>query len=185
MYVATTIPQDVLGRLRDGARGALLEPLAKLRWQAEHEPPVRPEYTNELLAQIRRAVGLLHVLGWSADDATQEMLLDTVDYGPALCEALTEAARSATVELKDAEWSDRAEVVRTVLPLSAFAAVVEAACMDRAGRDPGVHLFQESLQVLLAEIEREEPDTVWPDPCSCTRLHRMVGGRGRSRKCCV
>jgi hypothetical protein len=184
MYIATIIPGDVLGRVREGARCALLEPVAKLGALAEHDPQhARSPYTNELLAQIGSAVGLLHAIGWSTGDAVPETAIDIGEYGPALCEALSEAMRVATVELKDAGPRARRRVSQSVLPLSTFAAVVEAACLERAGRDPGVHVFQEDLQVFLGELERDGRDTSRPDGCTSRLPRRPYARRGFQDRC--
>jgi len=186
MYIATTIPENVLDRVRSGAHDALREPLTALSELIEHHPDhACTENTNELLAQIRRAIGLLHLVGWNVGDAMPERVLDTDDYGPALCEALSEAARVATVELREAAPSDRWEVVQGILPLSRFAAVVEAACLERAGRDPGVHIFQESLQVLLGELERDGQDAARVDCLADEPIVCPVSRRVRRQECPV
>jgi hypothetical protein len=57
MYIARIIPEGVVGRVRSGARGALLEPLAALRELAEHDPGrARRPFTNESVMQIERPV---------------------------------------------------------------------------------------------------------------------------------
>jgi hypothetical protein len=187
MYLATTIPTEVLGRLREGARSALLEPLVQYRWRVEREPErLSPTESDAALTQVCRLAGLLNALGWSADDAMPERLLDIADYGPALCEALIEAARAATVELKEAPRSQRGRVIETVLPFCVLAEVVEAACLDLASREPCVHEFQEALQILLAELERGEPDGLPPVSSAARRSRRPDGGGGRAvKECCV
>jgi hypothetical protein len=153
MYVATTIPEAVLGLVRSGARSALLEPLAALAELAEHDPGrARRPFTDELLMQIERLVCLLDTLGWSACANDPETTIDTEDDGPALCEALSEAMRVATVRLKEARPNVRRRVRRSVLPLATFAAVIEAAC--RESGHPVVRLFQADLEVLQGEMER-------------------------------
>lgn len=186
MYLATTIPTEVLGRLREGARSALLEPLVQYRWRVEREPErVSPTESDAALAQVCQLAALMHVLGWSADDAMDERVLDVADHAPALCEALSEAARVAAVELKEAPRSERGRVIEAVLPLCALAEVVEAACLEFAGREPAVHEFQEALQILLAALERGDTDGLPPVSSASSRSRRPCGRSRAGQECCV
>ncbi len=156
MYISRTIPEDTLGRMRDGARSALLEPLASLGVLAEHDPEraCRP-YTDELLGQISRLVRLLDAVGWSASAGMPEMTIDTDEDGLALCEALSEAMRVARVELREAKPTARARIRESVVvPLSTLARVVESACLERTTSHAAVFLFRADLEVLLDEVER-------------------------------
>ena len=184
MYLATSIPTDVLIRLRDGARSALLEPLVQYQWRVEREPArIRASETDAAIAQVCRLVSLMHALGWTAEEEIPERLLDVADYGPALCEALSEAARVATVQLREAPPDERERVAVAVLPLCAFAEVLEAACLELAGREP---VLQEALQILLAELESDGPDAPPAACCAGVRSRRPAGGRGRRiQECCV
>jgi hypothetical protein len=86
MYIARIIPEGVLDRVRCGARGALLEPLAALRTLAEHDPErAHGKYTSGLLVPINRLVRLLDVIGWSAGDVMPEATIDIEEDGPARC----------------------------------------------------------------------------------------------------
>jgi len=123
MYLVTSIPADVLIRLRDGARSALLEPLVQYRWRVEQTPErVRPADSDVTLTRVCRLSALMPELGWCADDAMVDRLLDIGDHGPALCEALSEAARVATLELKDVPGSERGRVIDSILRFCGFAA---------------------------------------------------------------
>lgn len=155
MYIARAIPEDVVGRVRSGARGALLEPLAALRDLAEHDPGrARRPFTDELVMQIERLVCLLDALGWSVGVGEPETTIDIEEDGPAFCEALSEAMRVATVQVKEARPNVRRRVRRSVLPLATFAGLVEAACLE--SHHPAVRLFQADLEVLLSEMERRD-----------------------------
>jgi hypothetical protein len=152
MFIART---GVVGRVRSGARDALLEPLAALREFAEHDPGrARRPFTEELVMQIERLVCLLDVLGWSAGAGEPETTIDIEEDGPALCEALCEAMRVATVQVKEARPNVRRRVRQSVLPLTTFAGLVEAACLE--SHHPAIRLFQADLEVLLSEMEQRD-----------------------------
>jgi hypothetical protein len=178
MYISRTIPEDVLGRVRDGARSALLEPLASLGVLAEHDPErARRPYTDELLGQISRLVCLLDAVGWSAGAGMPEMTIDTDENGPALCEALSEAMRVATVELKETKPVARARVRESVVPLSALARVVESACLEHTTSYAAVFLFRADLRVLLDEMERGRIDRTERSSGRARRLDAQCGCR--------
>jgi hypothetical protein len=183
MYISRSIPEDVLGRVRIGARDALLEPLACLGVLAEQDPECahRP-YTNELLGQIERLVCLLDAIGWSAGACLSETTIDTDEDGLALCEALSEAMRVATVELKEAEPIARARVRESVEPLSALARVVEAACLERTASHAAVFLFRADLEVFLGEVERGRSDRTERRK---SRLSRRFAARCGCRQECA
>jgi hypothetical protein len=183
MYISRTIPEDVLGRVRNGARDALLEPLASLGVLAEQDPECahRP-YTNELLGQIERLVCLLDGIGWSANACVPETTIDTDEDGLALCEALSEAMRIATVELKEAKPTARARVRKSVEPLSTLARVVESACLERTTSHAAVFLFRADLEVLLGEMEREHSDRTEHRK---SRMSRRFAARAGCRQECA
>jgi len=185
MYAVTTIPDEVLDRVRDGARSALIEPAVSLRALAEQHPKLACfTYTDELLARASRAVCLLHTIGWSTEgEVIPEATVDIQEQGPALRDALSEAMRIATLELRHATPSARPLVRRAVLPLSAFAATVEAASFERAGSDPDIHMFRKDRQLLVDELERDERPGSRPDGCGCERSRRPGGRRG-VQECC-
>jgi hypothetical protein len=183
MYISRSIPEDVLGRVRGGARDALLEPLAALRTLAEHDPGrARHPYTGGLLEQIERLVCLLDAIGWRAGASVSETAIDINQDGPALCEALSEAMRVAVVQIKETRPSSHLRVRRSALRLSAFAAVVEAACLERVTGDPAVFIFQADLESLLSEMERHKSGrTDHPTSRSSCRPPRGAASRTISR----
>jgi hypothetical protein len=178
MFIARTIPEGVMGRVRSGARGALLEPLAALRELAEHDPGrARSPFTDELVMQIDRLVCLLDALGWSAGTGESETTIDIEEDGPALCEALSEAMRVATIQVKEARPKVRRRARRSVLPLARFAGLVEAACLE--SHHPAVRLFQADLEVLLNEMERR--DNGEKNRPTSRRARRSAAGCGEQR----
>jgi nitroreductase len=143
MYVATTIPEDLLDRLRAGAQRALLEPImAKRPWQ------------GELRCRFRRTAALLDVLGWEPGEAGSEITIDIHEHALALYEALICALHGALDELRTAgrpqDWAGDA------LPpgLCGFAALIDAADLERARRDPRVLRFHQEAEALVDELER-------------------------------
>lgn len=178
MYIARTIPEGVVGRVRSGARDALLEPLAALRELAERDPGrARRSFTDELVMQIDRLVCLLDALGWSAGAGEPETTIDIEEDGPALCEALSEAMRVATVQVKEARPNVRRRVHRSVLPLATFAGLIEAACLE--SHHPAIRLFQADLEVLVSEMERR--DSGRKNHPTSRRARQSVAGCGKKR----
>lgn len=150
MYIATTIPEDVLESVRAGARGILLEPLASLRELAEHDfESVSREHAELLVGQIGRLVGLLDAVGWSPGAVVPETTFDVEQHGLAPCEALSEAMRLATVELDEAEPMAQARMGGSIAPLAAFAKVVEASC-EHTRAHAAVFLFLGDLEALVS-----------------------------------
>lgn len=154
MYVATSIPEDVLDWVRRGARGILLEPLASLRGFAEHDPEsVSGEFAELLVCQVTRLTCLLDTVGWSPAAGVPEAMIDLEEHGLALCEALSEAMRLVTVELDEASPVAHARIRGSVAPLVAFAKLVEAAC-ERAKTHAAVFLFLGDLEAFVKVLER-------------------------------
>lgn len=181
MYIAATIPEDVLESVRAGARGVLLEPLASLRELAEHDfESVSREHAELLVGQVVRLVGLLDVVGWSPGAAVPETTIDIEQNGLALCEALSEAMRLATVELDEAEPIAQARMRGSIAPLVAFARVVEASC-EHARAHAAVFLFRGDLEALVSVLERSRSgrsgEGSEPHTCGCLQQECSVQSR--------
>jgi hypothetical protein len=94
MYLATTIPEDLLGRLRDGATDVLLAPILEPGKRTWHGGPCE---------RFLRAAALLEEIGWQSGEAGDEIVIDLFEHADALRDALGYALPDALRDLREAE----------------------------------------------------------------------------------
>lgn len=94
MHLAVTIPEDLLGRLRDGAIDVLLAPIL--------EPDERA-WQGGLCERFLRASALLDEIGWEPGEAGDEIVIDLFEHADALRHALGYALQDVLRDLREAE----------------------------------------------------------------------------------
>jgi hypothetical protein len=163
MHLSVTIPEDLLNRLRAGAQTALLAPI--------HEP-IDQASQGTLSPRFKRACALLDVIGWQADEAAEEVVIDIAEHTPALYDALSYALGDALRDLREAERSQGCACA-SAGGLCGQAAFIGEEDLLRAS-DPCVRRFHEEADALRAELEREAAEHTH-------RSRRPAGGLARLR----
>jgi hypothetical protein len=161
MYLAVSIPEDLLGRLRAGAQKALLAPIMQ----------PGEEWDRERSSRFARVAALLNVLGWQAGEAGEEMVIDLNEHALALHEALLCALHAALAEQRQAErqheyTNNAGERVRS------FAALIDAASRERAREDVRVRRLSDEAEALAAELEVEAVPAMTSIPFGLTGRRR-------------
>lgn len=164
MHLSVTIPEELLNRLRAGALDALLAPI--------HEPVERARQ-GILSPRFKRASALLDVIGWQAGEAAEEVVIDMVEYAPALYDALSYALGDALRDLREAERAQSCACARAG-GLCGYAAILEEEDLAGARSDPRVRRFHDEADALMAELDREAAEHRSRRPAD-----RLAGLRGR------
>lgn len=157
MYLAVTIPEDLLGRLRAGARKLVLAVVIG---------PQR-EWEGEESARFCRVCRLLDTIGWQPGEVGPEVMIDIADHALALHEALVRALRDAVIELHALERGERQDGIRE------FAELVDAASRLDGGRDIHARRRSDQAEAPLADVALADDY----GPCAPWR----GGGRPRGR----
>jgi hypothetical protein len=157
MQITMTIPENVVGQLRSGARRSLLGPIRVLSEIAERRSQVeRPiECSRAQLKQLVRRCELLDALGWNMEEAFLEATIDLSEHRVALCEALTNALTVAIDEVKAADPVMRRQVGQGLSALYGFAVVIDAVDVEGADeRDSRLWELSMQATALLQELDR-------------------------------
>jgi hypothetical protein len=157
MHVSMTLPLSVVGPLRRGAyvalRPAIEEAVDLLGEQARAE---HSQMSSESFARLMQARDLLNALGWSEAEALPESTIDLSEHGGALAVALDNALKAGLDDLAQPDEQPGARACEAMHALCGFAMFIDAADIERSKSRVGAREFEQSAEMLLAELDREE-----------------------------
>ena len=158
MYVSMTLPQSVLGPLREGAYLALQHPVEEiaeiLSGEGSQDRCCR-ESLIESHARLMQVRLLLNVIGWREGEVPPESTLDLSEHGAGLARALDNAIMVGMDGLDHPERQVCRQVREALYALCGFAAVIDEADIKSSQSHPNARTIHEHGAQLLSELEDE------------------------------
>jgi hypothetical protein len=158
MYVSMTLPQVVLGPLREGAYLALQRPVEEIAEILSGEGSEDRRCRESLIdshARLMQVRLLLNAIGWREGEAPAESTIDLSEHGAGLARALDYAIVVGMDGLDHPERQVCGQVREALYTLCGFAAVIDEADIKRSQNHPNARTIHEHGAQLLGELEDE------------------------------